>query len=99
MTVTTLLVIIALMILYDLSLHILELLQEFNGIGGTESQVGNVLLTPHPLEPGYLFDYLADGSVEKRRNVYQVFWTSTIPYPVNRPSPDCLPFPFNCSAV
>lgn len=72
---TVLLGVVAVMILYDLSLHVLGLLQEYGAIGGRKSEVGGVLLTPHPLEPGRLFDYLAQGSAERRRKVYQIFWT------------------------
>jgi len=56
--------ILAVMILWDFSLHIYDLLHVFNK---TKAK--------HPMGAYLIYDYFAKGNQEKRKKVKQVFWT------------------------
>lgn len=53
------------MVAYDFSLHLVELLRE---LGVIERYL-------HPLPVGKLFDWLSVRNKEKRKKVYQIFWS------------------------
>ncbi len=57
--------VLAILIFYDLFLHLYELLQIFN-----------ITKKRNPFSVARLFDYVSKGDTQKRRKVYQIFWTA-----------------------
>lgn len=64
MTASLILYLLLIMLLYDLSLHVFELLWRYKKTK-----------LDHPFYVGDLFDNLSGGDKEKRQNIYQTFWT------------------------
>lgn len=64
MALDFILYIITIMIFYDFSLHIVDLLRSYK----------KIKRRMHPLPIGTLFDYISKGNIEKRQQIRQIFW-------------------------